>query len=159
MKSEAATGSISRRRRSSVRRWIRARSLLAHHSDFFFPVGAGYCLLVMTNLVYNSFGGDGGGIQSFLMAPVPFRQIVFAKNLSHLTVLATEVSILLLGVSLIFEPPHAAFLALTFCWYLFAAPLNFGAGNLLSIYSPKPNQNGFKDSSCSCCRCCLIPPL
>jgi len=117
--------------------WGGRKGLLAHHSDFFFPVGAGYCLLVMTNLVYNSFGGDGGGIQSFLMAPVPFRQIVLAKNLSHLAVLVTEIVILLLGVSLIFEPPHLAFLVLTFCWYLFAAPLSFGAGNLLSIYSPK----------------------
>jgi uncharacterized membrane protein required for colicin V production len=26
---------------------------------------------------------------------------------------------------------------LTFCWYLFAAPINFGVGNLLSLYSPK----------------------
>ncbi len=117
--------------------WGGRKGLLAHHSDLFFPVGAGYCLLVMTNLIYNSFGGDGGGIQSLLMAPVPFRQIVFAKNLSHLAVLVTEIVVLLLGVSLIFEPPHPVFLALTFCWYLFAAPLNFGAGNLLSIYSPK----------------------
>jgi ABC-2 type transport system permease protein len=28
-------------------------------------------------------------------------------------------------------------LALTFAWYLFAAPLNFTAGDLLSMYSPK----------------------
>jgi len=113
------------------------RGLLAHQSDLFFPIGAGYCLLVMTNLVYNSFGGDGGGIQAFLMAPVPFRQIVFAKNLAQLTVLTIEILLLLLGISLIYRPPHPAFLTLTFCWYLFAAPVNFGAGNLLSIYSPK----------------------
>jgi ABC-2 type transport system permease protein len=113
------------------------KSLLAHQSDLFFPIGAGYCLLVMTNLVYNSFGGDGGGIQAFLMAPVPFRQIVFAKNLAQLAVLIVEIVILLLGISFIYRSPHPAFLALTFCWYLFAAPVNFGAGNLLSIYSPK----------------------
>jgi ABC-2 type transport system permease protein len=113
------------------------KGLLAHQSDFFFPIGAGYCLLIMTNLVYNSFGGDGGGIQSFLMAPVAFRQIVFAKNLAQLAVLVIEILILLLGVSLIYRPPHPALLAFTFCWYLFAAPLNFSVGNLLSIYSPK----------------------
>ena len=113
------------------------KGLLIHQSDFFFPIGAGYCLLVMTNLVYNSFGGDGSGIQCFLMSPVPFRQVVIAKNLAHLTVLVTEILILLLGVILIYRPPHPAFLAVTLCWYLFAAPLNFSVGNLLSIYSPK----------------------
>jgi len=117
--------------------WGGRKGFLGSKSDFFFPIGAGYCLLVMTNLVYNSFGGDGGGVQAFLMVPVPFRQVVFAKNLAQLAVLITEILILLLGVSLIYRSPHPAFLALTFCWYLFAAPLNFGAGNLLSIYSPK----------------------
>jgi ABC-2 type transport system permease protein len=117
--------------------WGGRKSLLQHQSEFFFPIGAGYCLLVMTNVVYNSFGGDGGGIQSFLMAPVTFRQVVFAKNLAQCAVLVVEVAILLLGVSLIYRPPHLVILALTFCWYLFAAPINFGVGNLLSLYSPK----------------------
>lgn len=117
--------------------WGGRKSFLQHQSEFFFPIGAGYCLLVMTNLVYNSFGGDGGGIQSFLMAPVTFRQVVFAKNLAQFAVLVVEIAILLLGVSLIYHPPHLVFLVLTFCWYLFAAPINFGVGNLLSLYSPK----------------------
>ena len=117
--------------------WGGRKNLLGYHSDFFFPIGAAYCLLVMTNIVYNSFGGDGGGIQSFLMAPVSFRQIILGKNLAQLAVLIAEVLILLVGVSLIYQPPTAAFLAITFCWYWFAAPVNFGVGNLLSLYSPK----------------------
>jgi len=117
--------------------WGGRKSFLQHQSEFFFPIGAGYCLLVMTNVVYNSFGADGGGIQSFLIAPVTFRQVVFAKNLAQFAVLVVEVAILLLGVSLIYRPPHVVFLVLTFCWYLFAAPINFGVGNLLSLYSPK----------------------
>ncbi len=117
--------------------WGGRKSVLHHQSEFFFPIGAGYCLLVMTNVVYNSFGGDGGGIQSLLMAPVTFRQVVFAKNLAQFAVLIIEVAILLAGVSLIYRPPHFVFLVLTFCWYLFAAPINFGIGNLLSLYSPK----------------------
>lgn len=117
--------------------WGGRKSFLQHQSEFFFPIGAGYCLLVMTNVVYNSFGPDGGGIQSFLMAPVTFRQVVFAKNLAQVAVLVVEIAILLLGVSLIYRPPHLVFLVLTFCWYLFAAPINFGVGDLLSLYSPK----------------------
>src|SRR6185437_13414394 len=88
-------------------------------------------------LVYNSFGGDGGGIQCLLISPVSFRQIVFAKNLAQFTVLVTEILILWLGVCLIYNPPRLVFLALTFCWYLFATPVNFSIGNLLSLYSPK----------------------
>jgi ABC-2 type transport system permease protein len=117
--------------------WGGRRTFLQHQSEFFFPIGAGYCLLVMTNLVYNSFGGDGGGVQLFLMSPASLRQVVFAKNLAQFSVLVTEVLILWLGVSLIYRPPQPVFLALTFCWYLFAAPINFSVGNLLSIYSPK----------------------
>jgi hypothetical protein len=113
------------------------KGLLAHQSEYFFPVGAAYSLLVLTNIVYNSFGGDGGGVQSFLMSPVSFWQIVFAKNLAHFAVLVAEVLILLLGVSLIYQPPPLVFLVFTLCWYLFAAPLNFGVGDLLSLYSPK----------------------
>jgi ABC-2 type transport system permease protein len=117
--------------------WGGRKSFLQHQSEFFFPIGAGYCLLVMTNVVYNSFGADGGGIQSFFMAPVTFRQVVFAKNLAQFAVLVIEVAILLAGVSLIYRPPRVVFIILTFCWYLFAAPINFGVGNLLSLYSPK----------------------
>ena len=117
--------------------WGGKKSFLQHQVGFFFPIGAAYCLLIMTNIVYNSFGADGGGIQALLMAPVRFRQIVFGKNLAQFAVLFTEVLILWVGISLIYEPPHIAYLAVTLAWYLFAAPLNFGVGNLLSIYSPK----------------------
>ena len=117
--------------------WGGRKGFLAHQSMFFFPIGAAYCLLVMTNIVYNSFGGDGGGIQCFLMSPVSFKEIVLGKNLAQFTVLALEILVLWTGVSIIYQPPTPTFLALTLTWYLFAGPLNFGVGNVLSIYSPK----------------------
>ena len=58
--------------------------------DMAFPGAAAYALLVLTNLVYNSFGGDGGGIQFFYASPVTFRQIVLGKNLTHAAILAGE---------------------------------------------------------------------
>jgi hypothetical protein len=117
--------------------WGGRKGFLAHQSGFVFPVGAAYCLLMMTNIVYNSFGGDGGGIQFFFVSPVSFRQIAIAKNLAQLTILALDVFILWLGVRVIYQPPSFKILALTVAWYLFAAPLNFAVGNLLSVYSPK----------------------
>jgi ABC-2 type transport system permease protein len=117
--------------------WSGRRGFLGQQTAYAFPAGAAYCLLVMTNVVYNSFGGDGGGIQFFLFSPVSFRQIVLAKNLAHMAIVATEVFFLWLGVRIIYQPPALAIVALTVAWYLFAAPLNFAAGDLLSMYSPK----------------------
>lgn len=117
--------------------WGGRRALMGEQMNFVFPVGAAYCLLVMTNIVYNSFGGDGGGIQFFLFSPISFRQVTAAKNLAQFTVLAIDVCILWLGVRFVFHPPRLRVLALTLAWLLFATPLNFAAGNLLSLYSPK----------------------
>ena len=117
--------------------WGGRKGLLSHQSGFALPVGAAYCLLLMTNIVYNSFGGDGGGIQFFLVSPVSFRQIAAAKNLAQFTVLMLDVAILWLGVRFIYQPPKFRVIAFTGAWYLFAVPLNLAVGNLLSIYFPK----------------------
>jgi ABC-2 type transport system permease protein len=117
--------------------WGGRKGFLNHQSGFLFPIGAAYCLLVMNNILYNSFGGDGGGIQLFLVSPISFRKIMAAKNLAQLVVLVAELVVLWLGVSFIYQKPNLNSLGLTFAWYLLAAPLNFSAGNLLSIYSPK----------------------
>jgi ABC-2 type transport system permease protein len=117
--------------------WGGRKAFLGQQVGFMFPAGAAYCLLIMTNIVYNSFGGDGEGVQFYLFSPIPFRQITQAKNLAQLVVLAIEVAILWLGVSAIYRPPHFRVVALTLAWLLFAVPVNFSVGNLLSVYSPK----------------------
>jgi ABC-2 type transport system permease protein len=117
--------------------WSGRRGFLGQQTEYAFPVGAAYCLLVMTNMVYNNLGGDGGGIQFFMFAPVTFRQIVIAKNLAHMVIVAGQILLLWLGVRIIYRPPALVVVVLTLAWYLFAAPINFTVGNLLSIYSPK----------------------
>ncbi len=115
----------------------RSGGLLMRAPTFAFPTGAAYALLVLTNLVYNNFGADGGGVQFLFALPVRFRQIVFAKNLAHLTVLAVELFLIGLAVSVLYKPPALDIIAATLAAVLFAIPVNFSAGNLLSIYSPK----------------------
>jgi ABC-2 type transport system permease protein len=110
---------------------------LQRSPDFAFPVGAAYTLLLLTNLVYNNFGADGGGIQFFLVSPARFRQIVVGKNLTHMTVLAGEMVLVWIGVSLLFRRPSPAMTVTTIAGILFAAPLNLAVGNLLSLYAPK----------------------
>ena len=112
-------------------------SFLGRSSDMAFPVGAAYALLILMNLVYNNCGADGGGIQLFFTAPVPFRSVMFAKNLVHSSVLALEIILVGIGVCLLYQPPSPAIALATIAGMLFALPVNLTVGNLLSISSPK----------------------
>jgi len=112
-------------------------SFLLRAPDFAFPIGALYALLMLTNLVYNNFGADGSGIQFFFVAPVRFREIVRAKNLVHASILALEMTLVWLVVFFVFRPPSLDFTLATVAGILFAAPVNFAVGNLLSLYTPK----------------------
>jgi ABC-2 type transport system permease protein len=115
-----------------------------HHSSFFrrtpdmaFPAAAAYALLVLTNLVYNSFGGDSGGMQFFYASPATFSHIVLGKNLAYGGILAANTFLTLVAVTFFYGKPSTAVLFGTLAGLLFAAPLNFTVGNLLSIYSPR----------------------
>jgi ABC-2 type transport system permease protein len=105
--------------------------------DMAFPGAAAYTLLMLTNLVCNSFGGDAGGIQFFFASPVTFREIVLAKNLAHASVLAMEALVAWIAVSFLYGQPALSVTIATLAGLLFAAPVNFSVGNLLSIYAPK----------------------
>ena len=109
----------------------------ARTPDMAFPAAAGYTLLMLTNLVCNNFGGDAGGIQLFFASPVSFREIVLAKNLTHASVLAMETVVAWVAVSLLYGRPALDVTIAALAGLLFAAPVNFSAGNLLSLYSPK----------------------
>jgi ABC-2 type transport system permease protein len=110
---------------------------LQRSPGFAFPAGAAYALLLLTNLVYNNFGADGGGIQFYLVSPARFRQIVLGKNLAHMAVLGLELTVVWVGVSLLFRPPSLAVTLATVAGVLFAGPVNLAVGNLLSLYAPK----------------------
>ena len=102
-----------------------------------FPGAAAYALLVLTNLVYNNFGADSGGIQFFYASPVQFRQIVLGKNLAYAAIVVVNTVLAWVAVRYLYGAPHLAVTVATMAGLLFAAPLNFSAGNLLSLYSPK----------------------
>jgi ABC-2 type transport system permease protein len=105
--------------------------------DMAFPGAAAYALLVLTNLVYNTFGGDSGGIQFFYASPVHFRQVVLGKNLTHGGIVVLNTIFAWIAVTYLYGAPHLAVTVATLAGLLFAAPLNFTAGNLLSLYAPK----------------------
>ncbi len=120
----------------------RSGSFLLRAPNLAFPIGAAYALLLLTNLVYNNFGADGPGLQLFFALPVPFKNIVLGKNLAHMAVLTLELVLVWLAVCLMYRPPSIDVTLATLAAILFAAPANFAAGNLLSIYSPKKIDYG-----------------
>src|SRR5216684_2452754 len=111
--------------------------IFARTPDMAFPSAVAYTLLVLTNLAYNNFGGDAGGIQFFYASPVRFREIVLAKNLAHAGILAAETALAWIAVSFLYGPPTLGVTTAAVAGLIFAAPVNFSAGNLLSLYSPK----------------------
>jgi ABC-2 type transport system permease protein len=123
---------------------FRLNPAMRGHSNFVgrtpelaFPSAAAYAMLVLTNLVYNSFGGDGGGIQFFYASPASFSQIVLGKNLLHAGILLANTTFAWIAIALLWSAPPLALTLATLAALLFAAPLNFTAGNLLSIYTPR----------------------
>jgi ABC-2 type transport system permease protein len=97
------------------------------------PIGIAYGFLGLTRLVYNSLGGEGAGIQLYFMSPTPMRTVMLAKNVVHLVLFAVELAIVCTIVVFRFGLPDTQMLAATFCWLLFALPVQLAAGNALSI--------------------------
>ena len=107
------------------------------HADLAFPIGVAYALLILSNLTYNSFGVEGGGIQFLFVSPVRFREILVAKNLAQAAILVLEMALVWAGASLMFRPPGIGITLATLAGALFGALVNFTAGDLLSLYAPK----------------------
>jgi ABC-2 type transport system permease protein len=115
----------------------RPGGIFAHASDLAFPIGAAYALLMLTNLVYNSFGPDAAGVQFFFVSPVRFREILLGKNLAAAFVLAAEIVLVWLGACLMYRVPPGQIALATVTGAFFALLANLIAGNFLSVFSPK----------------------
>jgi len=119
-----------------------SEGMLSRAPNLAFPVGAAYALLMLTNLVYNNFGADSSGVQLYFALPVRLRSVVLAKNLSHIAIFAIEMLVIWLAVGFMYQRPALDVTAATLAGVLFAAPINFAAGNLLSIHWPKRIEFG-----------------
>jgi ABC-2 type transport system permease protein len=112
-------------------------AFLAHAADLAFPVGAAYTILILTNLVYNSLGTEGVGIQTYFLAPARFSEILLGKNVTHMMVMATVLVLVFFGAWFLYAPPDPLMIVITLAAVVYAAFVNLTAGNLMTLYSPK----------------------
>lgn len=107
-----------------------------HTFELAFPLCVSYALLGFTQMIFNTLGAEGSGIQVLFLCPTPIRTVLLAKNLLHaflfslVAFLAGVFAALRLGV------PNVALLAATGAWVLFAIPTNLASGDLLSMTMP-----------------------
>ena len=114
-----------------------AGAFLAHTPDLALPVGVAYALALLTNLSHNFLGGEGGGVQFLFVSPVRFRMIALGKNLAYALVVVLQLVLLWVVVAVMSRPPSQTITLVTLAALLFAVPVEFSAGNLLSVWFPK----------------------
>ena len=101
--------------------------------QFALPVGIAYSFLGLTRLIYNSLGGEGAGIQLYFTSPAPFRTVMLSKNLVQFGLFCLELVLVCLIIWFRFGMPNVEMMVVTFCWLLFALPLQLAAGNIVSL--------------------------
>jgi len=102
-------------------------------------VVSGYALVLLADLVFwNHFGFDRAGAQLYFTMPVPFRDVLRAKNLAAGIFVAIEVTVVML-VCLIIRVPLGPGIILETYWVAFVLAIySMSAGNLSSVYHPRP---------------------
>ncbi|MDT4952280.1 MAG: type transport system permease protein [Acidobacteriota bacterium] len=134
-------------------------SFTAYAEGLLVAGGVLYVFLILSSLACNLFAYEGGGMRSYILAPIDRRKILLGKNLA-ITFLAFIFCAVLLTVNQLFVRDLTlqalVFAALSFL--LFAACLAL-IGNLLSIRFPKRVQFGKRMNASGVTGFLLIPIL
>jgi ABC-2 type transport system permease protein len=96
------------------------------------------CLLLGDVLFWNTFGFDRGAVQAYFAMPLRLRSVLLAKNITALIWLFLEISLVVLACTLLGLRYPAARIIESFAVTLLMAVFLLGAGNLASIYYPRP---------------------
>ena len=97
---------------------------------------AGFILLSVPNMAYNTFGMDKDGFGRWLLSPLQLRKVLLAKNLANGGILAV---LFVLSEAVIIAIAHPRLVQLLLVTVAFFAVLviQFAAGNLISVYWPQ----------------------
>ncbi len=111
-------------------------------SHWLLLLAASYAMLGLAPMSYNSFGLEGAGAQFYFMAPVPLRDVLFAKNVMHFLLAAFELIVVISIVAYVAGRPHLADVLFVVLWAVATLLLNTVLGNLRSISAPKKINPG-----------------
>jgi ABC-2 type transport system permease protein len=112
--------------------------------SFAYPGSVVYIVLLMMNLCPNSLAYEGRGVERLFLAPVRFRDVLLGKNLFQGALLAMQALIALILVSLTGHPPSVLIVLATWAALLFAALIQMGTGNWLSLQFPRRFEFGVR---------------
>jgi hypothetical protein len=97
---------------------------------------AWFILLSVPNMAYNTFGMDKEGFGRWLLCPPTMRKVLLGKNLMHGGIL---VALFLLSEAIVIgiSQPRVLPVAIVTVAFFAILVIQFGAGNLISVYWPK----------------------
>jgi ABC-2 type transport system permease protein len=116
----------------------------AFGGDFAYPAAVAYLVLLTMNYFPNSLAYEGRGIERLFLAPIKFRDVMLGKNLFQGALLALEAIMALALVTALGHPPSLVVLLATWSALLFAALIDLGAGNWLSLQFPRRFEFGVR---------------
>ena len=101
-----------------------------------------YALLGVAPLSYNSLGLEGPGAQFYFMAPVPLREVFFAKNVFGLLVALAETLLVTVILSYVGGRPSPLDCASVLLWAIGTLLLSMTVGNRRSLSAPRKGNPG-----------------
>lgn len=120
-------------------------SPLAEHPispEMLFPGIMAYLVLILMGPAYNCFAFEGRGIQTYFMAPMPFRDVFIGKNLMLLLVLAVEMGLSLVMLAWRLGLPSLPVFVATLAALVFAVVGQLSIANWSSISFPRKLEFG-----------------
>lgn len=110
-------------------------------SELLYAGLAGYVVMSLGTMAYNSFCYDARGFERWLMAPVELRRVFLAKNAALGALLAANFALVSL---LVFAGPGLSLSAIlkVAAGFAYAALAVLGAGNLVSAWYPMGRSYG-----------------
>jgi ABC-2 type transport system permease protein len=110
--------------------------------EMLFPGIMAYLVLILMAPAYNCFAFEGRGIQTYFMAPVRFREVILAKNLLHLSVLALELGLSLGMLAWRLGLPSPPVFVATLTGMVFAVVGQLSLANWSSLNFPRKLEFG-----------------
>jgi ABC-2 type transport system permease protein len=111
------------------------RSAIAAH---FLTIAAGYSLLLLGEACFwNAFGFDRSAAQVYFLAPIPFSQVLIAKNLAASLFIALEFLAITAVSAILRVPLNTSALGEAVVVIAVASLLLLAAGNLVSVYQAR----------------------